>query len=117
MRHAVHYGGGVRCDGKWGKGSSSLERHALSSIQIDVFEDIQRAKALAEKYASSSNSKNPGVQHHFLRELVSSGDISIKWIHAKEHHADVLTKALAREKSKYTVISIGFELVTMADDD
>ena len=64
---------------------------------ITVLEDNEGAKALAENHLSSSNSKHIDVRHHFLRELVSTGEIAITHVTSKEQHADILTKALARE--------------------
>ena len=64
---------------------------------IEVFEDNEGAKALAENPLSSSNSKHIDVRHHFLRELVAKGDIVVKYVPSLEQHADILTKALARE--------------------
>ena len=64
---------------------------------ITVLEDNEGAKALAENPLSSSNSKHIDVRHHFLRELVSTGEIAITHVSSKEQHADILTKALARE--------------------
>ena len=68
----------------------------FSSMKIRVFEDNQGTKDLAENPLSSSNSKHIDVRHHFLRELVSNGDISVEYLNTKEH-ADILTKALSRE--------------------
>jgi len=55
------------------------------------------AKALAENPLSSSNSKHIDVRHHFLREKVANGDISVEHIGTVEQHADILTKALGRD--------------------
>ena len=67
---------------------------------IRVFEDSEGAIALAENPKSSSNSKHIHVRHHFLRELVEKETISIEHVDSEEQHADILTKALPREKFK-----------------
>ena len=42
-----------------------------------VFEDNQGAGQLSQNPVSNSNSKHIDVRHHFLRELVRQGDISV----------------------------------------
>ena len=44
---------------------------------------------------SNANSKHIDVRHHFLRELVHQGDISVVHVPSEYQHADILTKALA----------------------
>ena len=56
-----------------------------------VFEDDQGAVQLSQ---SNSNSKHIDV-HHFSRELVHQGDISVVHVPSEYQHADILTKALA----------------------
>ena len=53
---------------------------------------------MADNTLSSSISKHIDVRYHFLRELVASGDISVKYLQSGEQHADILTKAIGREK-------------------
>ena len=64
---------------------------------LRIYEDNAGAIQLAENPLSSSNSKHIDVRHHFLRELVFSGSISIVHVPSKYQHADVLTKPLSRE--------------------
>ena len=60
-----------------------------------VFEDNQGAVQLSQNPVSNSNSKHIDVRHHFLRELVRQGDISVDNVPCEYQHADILTKALA----------------------
>ena len=64
---------------------------------LQVYEDNAGAIQLAENPLSSSNSKHIDVRHHFLREHVFSGSISIVHVPSESQHADVLTKPLSRE--------------------
>ena len=41
---------------------------------------------------SSSNSKHIDVRYHFLRELVGTADLSVKYLQTEDQHADILTK-------------------------
>ena len=37
------------------------------------------------------------MRYHFLRELVGKGDLCVTYLRSKDQHADILTKAIARE--------------------
>ena len=61
-----------------------------------IFEDNQGTVQLSQNPVSkNSNSKHIDVRHHFLRELVRQGDISVSHVPSKYQHADISTKALA----------------------
>lgn len=60
------------------------------SKSIDVIEDNKGA-------INSSNSSHIDVRYHFLREMVASGDISVKYLQSGEQHTDILTKATGRK--------------------
>ena len=70
---------------------------SLGSPSIGVFEDNKGAIDLAKNPLSSSNSKHIDVRYHFLRELVGKGDLCVKYLRTEDQHADILTKAIARE--------------------
>ena len=46
---------------------------------------------------SPSNIKHIDVRCHFLRELVGTGDLSVKYVRTEDQHADILTKAVGKE--------------------
>ena len=60
-----------------------------------IFEDNQGAVQLSQNPVSNLNSKHIDVRHHFLRELVRQGDISVSHAPSEYQHADILTKALS----------------------
>ena len=70
---------------------------SLGSPSIGVFEDNKGAIDLAKNPLSSSNSKHIDVRYHFLRELVGTGDLSVKYLRTDDPHADILTKAIGKE--------------------
>ena len=64
-----------------------------------MFEDNKGAIDLAKNPLSSSNSSNHiDVRYHFLRELVGTGDLSVKHLRKDDQHADILTKAIGKER-------------------
>ena len=54
--------------------------------------------ALAKNPTNHSRTKHIDIQHHFIRERLESGEISLRYCPTQEMVADVLTKALARER-------------------
>ena len=69
----------------------------LSGRAIDVYEDNEGAKPLAENTQGSHHIKHIGVRFHFLRGLVRLGQVTIHSVASAEQHADILTKPLGRE--------------------
>lgn len=53
---------------------------------------------MAKHSLSSFNSKHIDVRYHFLHELVGKGDLPVKYLRTEDQHADVLTKAVPRER-------------------
>ena len=70
---------------------------SLGSRSIGVFEGNKWAIDLAKNPLGSSNSKHIDVRYHSLRELVGKGDLCMKYLRTEDQHADILTKAVARE--------------------
>ena len=62
--------------------------------EIEILEDNEGAKAMAENPLSSGRSKHIEVRWHFLRDLVESGDAKIARAASEWQHVDILTKAL-----------------------
>ena len=83
---------------------------SLGSPSIGVFEDNKVAIDLAKSPLSSSNIKHTDIRHHFLRELVGTGDLSVKYLRAEDQHADILTKAIGKENfEKHRVFFLGIQ--------
>ena len=70
---------------------------SLGWPSIGVFADNKVAIDPAKNPSSSSNSKHIDVRYHFLRELVGTGDWSVKYLQTEDQHADILTKAIGKE--------------------
>ena len=70
-----------------------------------VFEDNQGALQFSKNPFSNSNSKDIDVRHHFLRELVRQGDISVNHVPSEYQHADVLRKLYRLTCSRSTDVS------------
>ena len=69
----------------------------LSGRAIDMYEDNEGAKPLAENPRGSHRIKHIDVRFRFLRGLVSLGQVTIHSVASAEQHADILTKPRGRE--------------------
>ena len=69
----------------------------LSGRAIDMYEDNEGAKALAENPQGYPRSKQIDVRFHFLRGFVRLGQVTTNNVASAEQHADILTKPLGRE--------------------
>ena len=59
-----------------------------------VKEDNVGAVHLAKNPATTPNSKNIDIRHHFIRERVANGEFKVVYVPSEKHHADFLTKSL-----------------------
>lgn len=67
------------------------------SIQFDsipIHVDNEAAIRLSKNPEFHQRSKHIDLRHHFIREHVQDGTITIRWISGKDNPADMLTKAL-----------------------
>ena len=66
----------------------------LQSPAIQVWEDNQAAKAIAENPEASKRSKHIDVRFHHVREQVDVGNIGVEFISTDKQLADGMTKSL-----------------------
>ena len=69
--------------------------------------DNQGAIALAKNPVYHARTKHIEVQHYFVREKVARGAIILEYCPTQEMLADVLTKALARERHEGLTTKMG----------
>ena len=69
----------------------------LSSEAIDMYDDSEGAKVLAETPQGSHRSKHIDVRFHFLRGLGRLGQVTLHSVATAEQHVGILTKPLGRE--------------------
>ena len=65
---------------------------------IDVFCDSQSTICLSKNQVHHARTKYIDVRFHFIREIISEGDIRLLKIGTADNPADMLTKVIAREK-------------------
>lgn len=59
--------------------------------------DNESSIKLVKNAEFHTHTKHIDVQHHYIRELVSKGELTIEWIMTKEMLGNGFTKALPRE--------------------
>ena len=62
---------------------------------LRLYMDNTAAKAMAESTASGSRTRHIAVRYHFIRDLVSKGELNILHVPSSKQLADVLTKPLS----------------------
>lgn len=71
--------------------------------------DNQGCIALAKNPKHHARTKHIDVQHHFIREKVEEEVVELKYCATEDMVADVLTKALARERHEMLARAMGLE--------
>lgn len=66
--------------------------------KVDLYCDNLGAQKLAENPVFHGRTKHIDIRHHFVRELLESGQIQLKYVSTSEMPADVLTKGLPKLK-------------------
>jgi hypothetical protein len=79
----------------------------LQQDETIVFCDSQSAIHLTKNQMYHERTKHIDVRYHFLREVVTQGDITVKKIAMTENPADMLTKPLPILKFKHCLGLIG----------
>ena len=80
--------------------------HILATPSL-IYSDSQGSIALAKNPEYHSRTKHIDVQHHFVREQVASNVVCFKFIGTELMAADVMTKALARNKHHDMIALMG----------
>ncbi|GKC75822.1 hypothetical protein Tco_1126596, partial [Tanacetum coccineum] len=74
---------------------------------IPIMCDNKGAIDLSKNPIQHSRTKHIKIRHHFLRDNVQKGNISIDKVLSKDNIADILTKPLKRESFNYLRLGLG----------
>jgi hypothetical protein len=74
---------------------------------ILIFNDNQAAQRLVANQIVSSKSKHISIKEHFIRDAARQGQVEIAYKRTEEMYADVLTKALNKNRHMFLCSSIG----------
>ncbi|GJX14329.1 copia protein [Tanacetum coccineum] len=74
---------------------------------IPIMCDNKRAIDLSKNLVQHSRTKHIEIRHHFLRDNVQKGNISIEKVSSEDNIADILTKPLKCEPFNYLHLGLG----------
>ncbi|GJR82053.1 hypothetical protein Tco_0152838 [Tanacetum coccineum] len=77
--------------------------------EIPVLCDIKGSIGLSINPVLHSRTKHIEIRHHFLRDNVQKGNISIEKVSSEDNIADILTKPLKREP--FNLLRLGLDLM------
>ncbi|GKE62039.1 hypothetical protein Tco_1512406, partial [Tanacetum coccineum] len=79
----------------------ALVDYGISLDDIPIMCDNKGAIDLSKNLAQHSRIKHIEIRHHFLRDNVQKGNISIEKVSSKDNIADILTKPLKCDPFNY----------------
>jgi transposase InsO family protein len=72
-----------------------------------IHSDSQGSIALTRNPQHHARSKHIDIRHHFVREQVAVGTVTLQYIPTEDMLADVLTKSIPRDKHARLVVAMG----------
>ncbi|GKA91397.1 hypothetical protein Tco_0813267 [Tanacetum coccineum] len=85
----------------------ALVDYDVRLYDIPIMCDNKGAIDLSKNLVQHSRTKHIEIHHHFLRDNIQNGNISIEKVSSKDNIADILTKPLKREPFNYLRLSLG----------
>ena len=84
-----------------------LSDFGLKIEQVPIFCDNTSAINIAKNPVQHKRTKHIDIRHHFLRDNVEKGLISMNFCTTEEQIAEIFTKALAREQFQRNRLELG----------
>ncbi|GJZ09666.1 hypothetical protein Tco_0543949 [Tanacetum coccineum] len=85
----------------------ALIDYGIRLDDIPIMCDNKGAIDLSKNPVQHSRTKHIEIRHHFLRDNVQKGNISIEKVTSEDNIADILTKPLKREPFNYLRLGLG----------
>ena len=76
----------------------TLKDYGIHLKQVPLYCDNESAIKIANNLVQHSKTKHIQILHHFLRDHVWKGDISIEHVRTEEQLADIFTKSLDEKR-------------------
>jgi len=84
-----------------------LKDFSVDTGCIPIFSDNTSAISIAKNLCQHKRTKHIDIGHHFLRENVEKGVISVNFCATDKQIADIFTKALSREQIEKNRLELG----------
>ncbi|GJV87684.1 putative reverse transcriptase domain-containing protein [Tanacetum coccineum] len=91
---------------------SQLKDYGFEFNKIPLYCDNKSAIALCCNNVQHSRSKHIDIRHHFIREQVENRVVELYFVETNYQLADILTKALPRERFKFLLPRLGMKSLT-----
>nr|GEU81442.1 hypothetical protein [Tanacetum cinerariifolium] len=85
----------------------ALINYGVRLDDIPIMCDNKEAIDLSKNHVQHSRTKHIEIRHHFLRDNIQKGNISIEKVSSEDNIADILTKPLKREPFNYLRLGLG----------
>ncbi|GKB78245.1 hypothetical protein Tco_0945140 [Tanacetum coccineum] len=85
----------------------ALIHYGIRLDNIPIMCDNKEAIDLSKNPVQHSRTKYIEIRHHFLRDNVQKGNISLEKVSSEDNIADILTKPLKREPFNYLCLGLG----------
>ncbi|GJU53250.1 copia protein [Tanacetum coccineum] len=85
----------------------ALNHYDVRLDDVPIMCDNKGAIDLSKNLVQYSRTKHIEIHHHFLRDNVQKGHISIEKVSSEDNIADILTKPLKRESFDYLRLGLG----------
>ncbi|GJT30732.1 retrovirus-related pol polyprotein from transposon TNT 1-94 [Tanacetum coccineum] len=96
----------------FGFGSQLLKTYGFDFNKIPLYCDNKSAIALCCNNVQHSRSKHIDIRHHFIREQVENRVVELYFVETNYQLADILTKALPRERFEFLLPRLGMKSLT-----
>jgi hypothetical protein len=93
-----------------------LGLHSLVAAPTAIYSDSQGSIALSKNPEHHARSKHIDIRHHYIREQVAAGTIELRYVSTDDMAADILTKALSRDKHVRFVTKLGIRSVWFEEE-
>ncbi|GJW54225.1 hypothetical protein Tco_0098310 [Tanacetum coccineum] len=94
----------------------ALIDYGIRLDDVPIMCDNKGAIDLSKNPVQHSRTKHIEIRHHFLRDNVQKGNISIEKVASEDNIADIFTKPLKREVFNYLRLGLGMMELVMDSD-
>ncbi|GKD27944.1 hypothetical protein Tco_1234158 [Tanacetum coccineum] len=91
---------------------SQLKDYGFDFNNIPLYCDNKSAIALCCNNVQHSQSKHIDIRHHFIQEQVENRVVELYFVETNYQLADILTKALPRERFEFLLPRLGMKSLT-----
>ena len=84
-----------------------LHDYGICQKHLTIYCDNTSAINISKNPIQHSRTKHIEIRHHFIRELVKDGTLTLEFIHTDDQKADLFTKPLDNKRFKFLHQNIG----------